>query len=250
MSKKPIALVTGAAQGIGYACAKALIDDGCEVVICDIDAQKLAQAQKTLGLNAKSVICDMAEADQIISMFDDIEKQFGPVEILVNNAGIAYPDDFLNYDLAVFDKVLNVNLRSVFIATQRAAKTMVAKSIKGAIINVSSINAVVAIPTIPAYCASKGGVTQLTKVAALALAPHHIRVNAVGPGSVETQMVAQVNNDAQAKQKILSRTPLKRLAQPHEIADIVVFLAGSKASYITGETIYADGGRIAMNYTC
>jgi NAD(P)-dependent dehydrogenase (short-subunit alcohol dehydrogenase family) len=126
---------------------------------------------------------------------------------------------------------------------------MVEKGIAGAIVNMSSINAQVAIATIPAYCASKGGIMQLTKAAALALAPHGIRVNAVGPGSIDTAMMASVNANPEALARALSRTPLKRIGTAREIGDVVAFLASPKASYITGETIYVDGGRLALNYT-
>ena len=131
---------------------------------------------------------------------------------------------------------------------QRAAQTMIQKQIEGSIINMSSINAQLAIPTIPAYCASKGGLMQLTKSAALALAKYNIRVNAVGPGSIDTEMLAGVNNDPAAIQTVLSRTPIKRLGNVKEVADVVAFLASQKASYITGETIYVDGGRLGLNY--
>ena len=146
--------------------------------------------------------------------------------------------------------MIDINLVGTFTALQRAAKTMVEKGIEGAIVNMSSINAQVAIPAIPAYCASKGGVMQLTKSASLALAPHNIRVNAVGPGSIDTAMMAGVNADAAAMAKVMSRTPLQRMGAPREIADTVAFLISKKASYITGETIYVDGGRLGMNYTC
>ncbi|MEM6988654.1 MAG: SDR family oxidoreductase, partial [Pseudomonadota bacterium] len=120
----------------------------------------------------------------------------------------------------------------------------------GAIVNMSSINAQVAIPAIPAYCASKGGVTQLTKAAALALAAHKIRVNAVGPGSIDTEMMAGVNANPEAMARVMSRTPLQRVGEPREIGDVVAFLVSGKASYITGETINVDGGRLGLNYTC
>ena len=164
-------------------------------------------------------------------------------------AGIAAPGDFLDYDLSNFDTVLGINLRGVFVATQRAARTMVERGIEGAIVNMSSINAQVAIPAIPAYCASQGGVMQLTKVAALALAKHNIRVNAVGPGSIDTAMMAGVNANPEAFKVAMSRTPLGRPGTAKEIGDVVAFLASDKASYITGETIYVDGGRLGLNYT-
>jgi NAD(P)-dependent dehydrogenase (short-subunit alcohol dehydrogenase family) len=241
-----IALVTGGAAGIGYACAEALKEDGCRVVLADIDPGVEAAAEQ---LGGTGYLCDMGDAEAILALFDRIEAEVGPVAVLVNNAGIAKGGDFLTYDLATFRKVIDVNLTGTFVATQRAARTMVAQGIAGAIVNMSSVNAQVAIPTIPAYCASKGGVMQLTKAAALALAPHGIRVNAVGPGSIDTAMMAAVNADPAALARALSRTPLKRIGSAREVADVVAFLASPKASYVTGETIYVDGGRLALNYT-
>ena len=250
MAKGPLALVTGAAQGIGYACAQALSEDGARLILVDINPEGVAEAAERLGGGAVGIPCDMGDVDAINALFDTIEAEHGPVEILVNNAGIAMPGDFLNYELSAFDRVLDINLRGVFVAVQRAARAMVERNIEGAIVNMSSINAQVAIPSIPAYCASKGGVMQLTKAAALALAPHNIRVNAVGPGSIDTAMMAGVNANPEAMTMVMSRTPLKRVGTPREIGDVVAFLASKKASYITGETIYVDGGRIGMNYTC
>ncbi len=249
MTDQPLALITGAAQGIGYASAKALADDGARLILADINADGVRAAAKELGAEA-AITCDMADPDQINTMFDRIEAEHGGLSILVNNAGIALPGDFLETPFENFRKVLDVNLSATFLATQRAAKSMIAHGIKGAIINMSSINAQVAIPTIPAYCASKGGVMQLTKSAALALAPHGIRVNAVGPGSIDTAMMAGINSDPAAMERVMARTPMKRVGEPREIGSVVAFLASDKASYITGETIYADGGRIGMNYTC
>lgn len=245
-----IALVTGGAQGIGYACAEALAEDGVRIVLADIQSDAVATSAARIGRGAVGLSVDMADPAQVDSMFDRIEADIGPVSILVNNAGIALQDDFLETSLDDFRKVIDVNLVSVFQATQRAARTMVARGIRGAIVNMSSINAVVAIPRIPAYCASKGGVMQLTKSAALALAPHGIRVNAVGPGSIDTEMLAAVVASPEAQETALSRTPLRRFGTAREIGDTVAFLASDKASYITGETIYVDGGRLGLNYTC
>ena len=249
MTKKPIALVTGGAQGIGYACAEALANDGFRIILADINAA-VKDAAKRLGQDAGGIVCDMGDPAQVSDMFDRIAADHGPVSALVNNAGISEPGDFLDYDIATFQKVIDVNLTGAFAALQRAARMMIDAGIEGAIVNMSSINAQVAIPAIPAYCASKGGVMQLTKSAALALAPHNIRVNAVGPGSIDTAMMAAVNASPDAMKKIMSRTPLKRVGAPSEIADVVAFLISGKASYITGETIYVDGGRLGMNYTC
>lgn len=248
MTDTPLALVTGGAQGIGYASAEALKAEGFHVILADINADGVAKASEKLGAVA-GLECDMGDADQVLAMFDKIEAEHGPVSALVNNAGIAAAGDFLEYDLATFDRVIDINLRGVFVATQRAGKAMVANGLEGAIVNMSSINAQVAIPAIPAYCASKGGVMQLTKVAALALAPHNIRVNAVGPGSIDTEMMAGVNANPEAMKIAMSRTPLKRPGTAREIGDVVAFLCSDKASYITGETIYVDGGRLGLNYT-
>ncbi len=250
MSDKPIALVTGAAQGIGFACAQALAEDGFRLVLCDIDESGVQAAAARLGGDARAYVCDMGEPTRIAALFDQIEAEVGPVAALVNNAGIARPAEFLEVSVEAFRQVIEVNLIGTFVATQRAAKTMVARKIEGAIVNMSSINAVVSIPSIAAYSASKGGVMQLTKAAALALAPHNIRVNAVGPGSIDTAMMAGVNANPEAMRMAMSRTPLKRMGTPREVADIVAFLAGPKSSYVTGETIYVDGGRLGLNYTC
>jgi NAD(P)-dependent dehydrogenase (short-subunit alcohol dehydrogenase family) len=250
MSDRPIALITGGAQGIGFACAEALAADGAQIVIADINEPGAKAAVAKLGDDARAYGCDMGDPVAVGNLFDAIEQDIGVVSVLVNNAGIAAPGDFLDLDIAQFSSVIAVNLTGCFVATQRAAKTMVANGIKGAIVNMSSINAQVAIPSIAAYCASKGGVMQLTKSAALALAPHGIRVNAVGPGSIDTAMMAGVNANPEAMATVMSRTPLGRVGDPREIGDVVAFLAGPKASYITGETIYVDGGRLGMNYTC
>lgn len=249
MTGKPLALITGGAQGIGYACAEALVEDGFDVILADINAEGVTQAAKLVGAKA-GLACDMGDPVAVNAMFDQIAAEFGPLSALVNNAGVAMPGDFMDYDLDTFDRVLDINLRGVFVATQRAARDMVAAKIEGAIVNMSSINAQVAIPAIPAYCASKGGVMQLTKVAALALAKNNIRVNAVGPGSIDTEMMAGVNANPEAFKVAMSRTPLGRPGTAREIGDVVAFLCSKRASYITGETIYVDGGRLGLNYTC
>jgi len=203
-----------------------------------------------MGGDTVAMVCDMGDTDQINAMYDEIESKQGPITYLVNNAGIALPGDFLDTSIEQFRQVIDVNLVGVFACLQRAAKSMVANKIEGAIVNMSSINALVAIPTIAAYCSSKGGVMQLTKAASLALAPHNIRVNAVGPGSIDTAMLAGVNANPDAMKMVMSRTPMQRIGSAREIADAVAFLTSEKASYITGETIYVDGGRLGMNYTC
>lgn len=250
MTDRSIALITGGAKGIGFACAEALAEDGYRIIITDIDLDAGKKAAEKIGQDALFLPCDMGNIEQILKTFDFIDAEVGPVSVLVNNAGIAKPGNFLETTLEEFTSVINVNLTGTFVALQRAAKTMSEHGIKGSIVNMSSINAQVAIPSIAAYCASKGGVMQLTKAASLALAPHGIRVNAVGPGSIDTEMLAGVNANPEAMKMVMSRTPLGRLGDAREIGDVVAFLASKKASYITGETIYVDGGRLGMNYTC
>ena len=250
MTTQPRALVTGGAQGIGYGSAEALMEDGAKIILADINEDAVMAAAEKLGQGTVGMVCDIGDTAQIDAMFDAIAKDHGPVSILVNNAGVAMPNDFFETSIDDFKRVIDINLTGTFHTIQRATKMMVEHKIEGAVVNMSSINAVVSIPSIPAYCASKGGVMQLTKATALALAPHNIRVNAVGPGSIDTAMLAGVNANPDAMAMVMSRTPLKRIGTPREIGDVVAFLASSKASYITGETIYVDGGRIGMNYTC
>lgn len=245
-----IALVTGAAQGIGLACAHALAADDFKVIAVDIQDGAIQEAANAVGKGTVGLTCDISSPESVTALFDQVEADHGPVHALVNNAGIAAPNDFLETSIDDFRRVIDLNLIGTFATTQRAAKSMVANGIPGAIVNMSSINAQVAIPSIAAYCASKGGVMQLTKSAALALAPHGIRVNAVGPGSIDTAMMAGVNADPNAMKMVMSRTPLGRVGDPSEVANVVAFLVSDKASYVTGETIYIDGGRLGMNYTC
>src|SRR5690606_25018735 len=161
--------------------------------------------------------------------------------------------EFLTLEEADFDRVIRVNLKGAFLCSQAVARHMVerveAGGRPGAIVNLSSVNAVFAIANQVPYSVSKGGINQLTKVTALALAPYGIRVNAIGPGSINTEMLQTVMENPEARRRILSRTPLGRIGEPHEIAAIAAFLASDEASYMTGQTVYADGGRLPLNYT-
>jgi glucose 1-dehydrogenase len=247
------ALVTGAARGLGFAIAKRFIDDGAKVVLSDIDEKAGLDAAKSLGANAHFIVCDVGDAKAVDALVKATVAKFGSLDILVNNAGIVSPADFLDVTESDFDRVLRVNVKGSFLAGQAAAKQMVAQAKAGkkpgAIINMSSVNSVVALPNHAPYAVSKGGVAQLTRVMALSLAPHGIRVNAIGPGSIATDMLASVAKDPAMKRRLLSRTPLLRIGKPEEIASIASFLASDDASYITGETIFADGGRLALNAT-
>jgi NAD(P)-dependent dehydrogenase (short-subunit alcohol dehydrogenase family) len=250
--KDKVAIVTGAAHGIGLATARHYVAEGARVTIADVDAAAGEAAARALG-NARFVATDVGDAASAENVVAETCRAFGDLDILVNNAGIIHGADFLDLTESDFDRVLRVNLKGAFLVGQAAARRMVAQvragKRAGAIINMSSINAVVAIANHTPYCVSKGGIDQLTKVMALALAPYGIRVNAIGPGSIMTDILKAVATDKEAKRRILARTPLGRIGEPDEIASIAVFLASQEASYITGETIYADGGRLALNYT-
>ena len=246
-----LAIITGGASGIGKAVCERFAADGARVAIADLNEEKGLALAKSLGSRAAFIKTDMSnEAD--IAALSLAAAALGPVDILVNNAGIVHAADFLDLRVEDFDRVLSVNLRGAFLLGQAAARLMVervkAGGPAGTIINMSSVNAVFAIANQVPYSVSKGGINQLTKVMALSLAPYGIRVNAIGPGSIMTEMLASVNSDPAARSRILSRTPLGRIGDPSEIASVAAFLASDDASYITGQTIYADGGRLPLNY--
>jgi glucose 1-dehydrogenase len=250
-----VAIVTGAARGIGRAIAHRFLAEGARVVAADIDEDAGSEALSELGaLGAvRFVRCDVGSRADVENLVAAAIAAYGEIDVLVNNAAILVAADFLDLSEADFDRVLRVNLKGAFLCGQAVARTMVervkAGGAPGAIVNLSSVNAVFAIANQVPYSVSKGGINQLTKVMALSLAPFGIRVNAIGPGSINTEMLASVMDNPEARRRILSRTPLGRVGEPAEIAAIAAFLASDEASYITGQTIYADGGRLPLNYT-
>ena len=245
-----IAIVTGAARGIGLAIAQEFVTQGAKVVLADVLDAEGAVAAKQLG--ATYFHCDVSKLADIKALVAATVSAHGAVDILVNNAAISIVGDFLEITEEQFDQVIGINLKGSFLLSQACGREMVkqvaAGRKAGAIVNMSSVNDTLAIPAIAPYTMSKGGVRQLTKVAALALAPHGIRVNAIGPGSIMTDMLKGVANDKAAMNRILSRTPLGRVGQASEIATIAAFLASDEASYISGQVIYADGARMPLNY--
>jgi NAD(P)-dependent dehydrogenase (short-subunit alcohol dehydrogenase family) len=249
-----VAIVTGAARGIGYAIAKRFLMDGASVVLSDIDTTATVQAVKDLEQfgDVRAMAADVGDKLDIHNLMTFTVTNLGEIDILVNNAGIVHKADFLDLKEEDFDRVMRVNLKGAFLCGQAVAKRMVARveagGEAGTIINMSSINAIFGLPEQLAYSVSKGGLSQLTRTMAVALAKWGIRVNAIGPGSIQTDMLSAVNTDAEARKTILSRTPLGRIGEPAEIASIASFLASRDASYITGQTIYADGGRLPLSY--
>jgi NAD(P)-dependent dehydrogenase (short-subunit alcohol dehydrogenase family) len=252
-----VCIVTGGAQGIGEACVRRFAREGAKVVIADVADER---GQALAGeLDALYVRCDVGDKAQVDALVAQTVRAHGCIDVLVNNAGIFKAASFLDVTEADFDAVLRVNLKGAFLVAQAVAremakagagKTLGERACNGAIVNMSSVNAFMAIPEISSYNVSKGGLNQLTRVMALALADHRIRVNAVAPGTIATELAAKaVLTSEAAKQKIMSRTPMKRLGLPQEIADTVAYLASDAASYVTGEIVVVDGGRMALNYT-
>jgi len=252
-----VCIVTGGAQGIGEACIRRFARENAKVVIADIDdARGAALAAEVGGLY---VHCDVGDKAQVDALVAQTIAAHGRIDVLVNNAGIFKAADFLDVSESDFDAVLRINLKGPFLVGQAVAREMAkaearndvnGSASRGSIINMSSVNGVLAIPTIASYNVSKGGINQLTRVMALALADHGIRVNAVAPGTIATELAAKaVLTSIEAKARIMSRTPMKRLGEPDEIADTVAYLASDAASYITGEIVVVDGGRMTLNYT-
>ncbi len=247
-----VTVITGAAQGIGLGCAEEFAAHGAKVVLSDVLADRCEEEAQRIaaefGVETLAIHCDVSKQDDVDALFEKALDHFGTLDVTVANAGIIKAGSILELSADDFDQVMGVNLRGVFLTGQAAAKTMVAKGVKGAIVNMASTNAVVAIPNQVAYVTSKGGVVQLTKAMALGLAEHGIRVNGIGPGSIMTDVLKSVMNDEAARNMILSRTPLRRIGDPREIGQVAVFLASDYASYLTGQTIYPDGGRLSLNY--
>lgn len=246
-----VVVVTGGAQGIGRATAERFLSEGASVVIADVNAGRLRATAAEIGTprTLLAVVTDVAEKDQVDALVASAVAAFGRIDVMVNNAGIAPVMDFLEVTPETFDRVIGVNLKGAFLGTQAAARAMIAQGGGGVIINMSSINSGLANPSVATYAISKGGMNQVTTTAAVAFAPHGIRVCGVGPGTIATEIIKGAFTERAGMDAILARTPLGRLGEPEEVAGVVAFLASRDASYITGETIYPDGGRRILNYT-
>jgi glucose 1-dehydrogenase len=247
-----VIVITGGSQGIGEACARLLAADGARVSLWDVDDARGRTLAAELG--AHYAHCNVASKTEVDAALAAAVAALGRVDGLVSNAGIFKAAPFLDISEADWDAVLDVNLKGSFLVGQAVARQMVKQASRermgGAIVNMSSVNGRLTIPSIASYNASKGGVDQLTRVMALSLAEHHIRVNGVAPGTIATELAAKaVLTSEEAKARIMSRTPMKRLGEPGEIASVVAMLLSDAASYMTGETVLVDGGRMTLNYT-
>jgi glucose 1-dehydrogenase len=241
-----VAVVTGAARGLGAAIATRFAQEGARVLLADIDEKGV---QVTAGmLDQRGMRVDVSQRSEVDRMIETAIDELGPVDVLINNAGIYRNTQLQQLTETEFDLMVAVNLKSALFGIQSVSPQMITRR-SGCIINLASVAARLgAIGTI-AYSATKAGLVQLTTVAAIELAPHNIRVNAIGPGTFATEMSGRAYADPSMQARVLSRIPMGRLGLPEEVAGIALFLASEDSSYVTGKTIYADGGRMGLNLT-
>jgi NAD(P)-dependent dehydrogenase (short-subunit alcohol dehydrogenase family) len=247
------ALVVAGAAGIGRACVERFAAEGAQVVFSDINRSAGEQLERQLrasGAQAWFQESDAGKPAQVRSLVAAAIGLMGGLNLLLNNAGIAISKDLLDLTEEDYDRTMAVNLKAAFIASQAAARHMLETGTRGSIISMSSVNSLLCIPNLLPYNISKGGLNQLTHNLAIRLAPHGIRVNAIGPGTIATDLVKNtIFTSEKARASVMSRTPMGRLGEVGEIAAVAVFLASDESSYITGQVIYADGGRLPLNYT-
>ncbi len=246
-----IALVTGAASGIGRACAERFVREGAAVALVDIDRDRGQAVAEELSAHGKVAFfaCDVGFKDQVDATVEAALGTFGRIDILLSNAGIMRRFEFLDLSEADFDDVIRTNLKSVFLFGQAVGRHMAARG-SGVIINMSSTSVVMTMPTLAAYAASKGGISSLTRAMSIGLAKYGIRVNAIGPGTILTELNrTNLLANADTRRNILSRTPLMRLGVGEDVAGVAMFLASDDSAYVSGQTVYVDGGRAGLNYT-
>ncbi len=246
--KNKVAIVTGGTKGIGYGIAAEFLKEGAKVVLCGRNQETGVTAAAELGNLGGQVVFVPGDVGDIESLDDSITQtidHFGRLDIYVANAGINDPEKthFLDITPEQYDKIMDINLRGMFFGGQRAARQMVKQGDGGVLINMSSVNAHLALESQMVYTTSKGAIQQLTKVQAVALAQYNIKVNAIAPGPIDTELMRRVGSDKQLMNTILSRTPMGRIGTPSECGRLAVFLASPDSDFIFGQSIYNDGGR-------
>ncbi len=245
--KNKVAIITGSRRGIGKAIALALAKAGANVVVSDInldDCNKVVEEIKAINGNALAVKADVSNPEDVSHMINLTTEKFGKVDILVNNAGIYMQKSLTDFTEQEFDRVLDINLKGVFLCSKAAVPEMI-KQGKGKIINIASIAGQVGFANSSAYCASKGGIINMTRELALELGQYKINVNAIGPGVIETPMTKDLLEDKATKETLLANIPLNRIGKPEDIANAALFLASDNSDYITGITLFVDGGWLA-----
>lgn len=243
--KDKIALVTGSSQGIGRAIAVRFAQEGADVVINSRSRdglEEVLQEVEALGRRGLIVQADLSKTEDIRRMFATAIEHFGKLDVLVNNAGVENHAPFWDVTEQDYDKVLNVNLKGVFFATQEMVRHLRAGKRRGKIVNISSVHEELPFPNFTAYCASKGGVKMMARNLAVELGPLGINVNNIAPGAIETPINTKLLNDPAKLGALLAQIPLGRLGQTSDVAGVAVFLASDEADYVTGSTYYVDGG--------
>jgi NAD(P)-dependent dehydrogenase (short-subunit alcohol dehydrogenase family) len=245
---RPVALVTGAATGIGQATARAFADAGYHVVLADRDAERGEAATEALRKNghADFIQCDVANEDDVARLHREIMETHKRLDAACNNAGIEGEQAPTGEaSLENFDRVISINLRGVFLCLREQMRIM-AEQGHGSVVNMASVAGLIGFGTLPAYCASKGGVVQLSKTAAVEYATAGIRVNAVCPGAIKTEMIDRITHEeAEAEAQFRAFHPMDRFGKPEEVADTVVWLCSPQAGFITGHALPVDGGFVA-----
>jgi NAD(P)-dependent dehydrogenase (short-subunit alcohol dehydrogenase family) len=247
-----VVVVTGGARGIGLAYCERFAADGYAVVIADLlddEGERAAETLRKNGAMAAFARCDVTNRAQVEAAMSLAVTEFGGLDVCIANAGVLDEGHFLDLTEDAFDRVMGVNVKGVFLSGQAAAREMIACGNGGVIINISSTVAVLAVEFEGFYPVSKGAVNQMTRVMAVSLADHGIRVVAIAPGATKTPMMAEQLADPVISRAIASRTPLRRAAEPSEIAGVAAFLASDDASYMTGQTLYVEGGRLVLSLT-
>jgi glucose 1-dehydrogenase len=241
-----IAVVTGSSQGIGQSIAERLAKDGASVVI-DYHrhaegAQRTRELVETAGTKGCTVQADLSSVSGVEFLVNEALKAFGKIDILVNNAGIEKRNDFWEVTEQDYDAVMNLNLKGAFFVTQAVVRHLLQTKRPGKIINISSVHEELPFPHFASYCMSKGGLKMMTRDLAIELAPFGITVNSIAPGAIETPINRPLLSDPAKLNQLLAKIPLNRVGQPRDVAEAVAFLASDKADYITGTTLFVDGG--------
>ena len=242
--KNKVALVTGSTRGLGEVAALSLAKAGADVAVCGRsveDLERVSAAIGKLGRNASGFQVDVTDKAKVFKTVEQVLEHFGRIDILVNNAGVNHRVPVLEYPEDEWDRVINTNLKGYFLMAQAVVPQMIENGY-GKVINMSSILGAVGLPNQVAYAASKGGVDQITKVMALEWAKLGVRVNAIGPTYFETELVTQIRDDAKRFDFINERTPMGRWGYLPELEGAVIFLASPASDFITGQTLYVDGG--------